>query len=69
MPVPERCCLSTWLCTAAELVGRQVTTGKAKEKLPSTSAYPRVLVLGNLRPPCKNVSLCLLNRQRPFFLG
>lgn len=51
MPVPERCCLSTWLCTAAELVGRQVTTGKAKEKLPSTSAYPRVLVLGNLRPP------------------
>lgn len=50
MLAPERRCFSGWLCTAG-LVGRQVTTGKAKEKLPLTSAYPRVLVLGNLQLP------------------
>lgn len=68
MLAPERRCFSGWLC-AAGLVGRQVTTGKAKEKLPLTSAYPRVLVLGNLQLPSKNVSLRLLNKQRPFYLG
>lgn len=50
MLAPQGCCLSRWLCTA-EQVGRQVTTEKAKEKLPLTSIYPRVLVLGNLQLP------------------
>lgn len=67
MLAPEERCLSRWLYTA-ELVGRQVTTGKAKEKLPLTPTYLRVLVLGNLQLPYNNVSLCLLNKQKPFFL-
>lgn len=50
MLAPEGCYLSRWLCTA-EQVGRQVTTEKAKEKLPLTSIYPRVLIFGNLQLP------------------
>lgn len=57
------------LVYAVELVGKQVTTGKAKEKFPLTSTNTRVLVLGNHQLPSKNVSLCLLNKQRPFSLG
>lgn len=68
MLAPEEPCWSRWLYTAV-LVGRQVTTEKAKEKLPLTPAYLRVLVLGNLQLPCKNVSLCILKKQKPFFPG
>lgn len=50
MLAPEERCWSRWLYTAV-LVGRQVTTEKAKEKLPLTPAYLRVLVLGNLQLP------------------
>ena len=46
----EERCSSRWLYTAA-LVGRQVTTGKARAKLPLTPAYLRVLVLGNIQLP------------------
>lgn len=35
---------------------------KKEKKVPLTSVYPRVLVLGNLQLPSKNVSLCLLNK-------
>ena len=45
------------------------TIEKAKEKLPLTPAYLRVLVLGNLQLPCKNASLCILKKQKPFFPG
>lgn len=61
------CCLCRWPCIV-ELAGRQVTTGKAKGKLPLTSTYCKVLgtlhckVLGTLQLPLKNVSLCPLNR-------
>lgn len=50
VPAPGRCSSSSWFWTA-EVAGRQVTAGKAKEKLPLTSAYPKVLVLGNLQLP------------------
>lgn len=54
---PERCCLSRWLCTV-ELVGRHISTGKVKEKLPLTSTHSRVLGLGNLQlPEIQNRSL------------
>ena len=66
MLAPEEHCSSRWLYTAA-LVGRQITTEKAKEKLALTLAYLRVLVLGNLQLPCKNVSLCILKKQKPSF--
>ena len=57
MLAPEERGLSRWFYTA-ELVGRQVTTGKAKEKLPLTPTYLRVLVLGNLQlPEIRNKSL------------
>ena len=57
-----------WLYTA-EMIRRQITAGKAKEKVSLTLTYLRVLVLGNLQLPCKNASLCILKKQKPFFPG
>lgn len=53
-------------CTADWKTG---PTGKVKEKFLLTSNYPRVVILGNLQVPSKNISQCLLNKQKSFSLG
>ena len=51
-----------WLYTA-EMIRRQITAGKAKEKVSLTLTYLRVLVLTNFQFSSKNVRLFFLNRD------